>query len=147
MDEQKKDFYQKLRANIKKWLDEKKTNDNRWAEYILLAPDLFHLLTKLTLDPDVPASKKVKLAGIIAYFISPLDFLPEMLLGPIGYLDDIALTAYVLNDILNEVDPKIIQRNWAGDRDILPLIKTIIANANNMVGGGIWKKIKRTFGY
>ncbi|HEY4756699.1 MAG TPA: DUF1232 domain-containing protein [Ignavibacteriaceae bacterium] len=147
MDEQKKDFYQKLRADIKKWLDEKKTNDNRWAEYILLAPDLFHLLTKLTLDPDVPASKKVKLAGIIAYFISPLDFLPEMLLGPIGYLDDIALTAYVLNDILNEVDPKIIQRNWAGDRDILPLIKTIIANANNMVGGGIWKKIKRTFGY
>ena len=135
MDEQKKDFYQKLRADIK------------WAEYILLAPDLFHLLTKLTLDPDVPASKKVKLAGIIAYFISPLDFLPEMLLGPIGYLDDIALTAYVLNDILNEVDPKIIQRNWAGDRDILPLIKTIIANANNMVGGGIWKKIKRTFGY
>ena len=147
MDEQKKDFYQKLRADIKKWLDEKKTTDNRWAEYILLAPDLFHLLTKLTLDPDVPASKKVKLAGIIAYFISPLDFLPEMLLGPIGYLDDIALTAYVLNDILNEVDPKIIQRNWAGDRDILPLIKTIIANANNMVGSGIWKKIKRTFGY
>jgi len=147
MDEQKKDFYQKLRADIKKWLDEKKTTDNRWAEYILLAPDLFHLLTKLTLDPDVPASKKVKLAGIIAYFISPLDFLPEILLGPIGYLDDIALTAYVLNDILNEVDPKIIQRNWAGDRDILPLIKTIIANANNMVGSGIWKKIKRTFGY
>ncbi len=147
MDEQKKDFYQKLRADIKKWLDEKKTTDNRWAEYILLAPDLFHLLTKLTLDPDVPASKKVKLAGIIAYFISPLDFLPEMLLGPIGYLDDIALTAYVLNDILNEVDPKIIQRNWAGDRDILPLIKTIIANANNMVSSGVWKKIKRTFGY
>ena len=147
MDEQKKDFYQKLRADIKKWLDEKRTNDNRWAEYILLAPDLFHLLTKLTLDPDVPASKKVKLVGIIAYFISPLDFLPEILLGPIGYLDDIALTAYVLNDILNEVDPKIIQRNWAGDRDILPLIKTIIANANNMVGSGIWKKIKRTFGY
>jgi len=147
MDEQKKDFYQKLRADIKKWLDEKKTTDNRWAEYILLAPDLFHLLTKLTLDPDVPASKKVKLVGIIAYFISPLDFLPEILLGPIGYLDDIALTAYVLNDILNEVDPKIIQRNWAGDRDILPLIKTIIANANNMVGSGIWKKIKRTFGY
>jgi len=147
MDEQKKDFYQKLRADIKKWLDEKKTTDNRWAEYILLAPDFFHLLTKLTLDPDVPASKKVKLAGIIAYFISPLDFLPEILLGPIGYLDDIALTAYVLNDILNEVDPKIIQRNWAGDRDILPLIKTIIANANNMVGSGIWKKIKRTFGY
>lgn len=147
MAEQNKDFYQKLRADIKKWLDEKKATDNRWAEYILLAPDLFHLLTRLMLDPDVPASKKVKIAGIIAYFISPLDFLPEIFLGPIGYLDDIALTAYVLNDIINEVDPKIIQRNWAGNRDILPLIKTIIANANNMIGSGIWKKIRRTFGY
>jgi len=145
MNEKNKDFYQKLRTDIKKWLGEKSTTDIRWAEYILLAPDLFHLLTKLMFDPDVPASKKVKLAGIIAYFISPLDFLPEILLGPIGYLDDIALTAYVLNDILNEVDPKIIQRNWAGDRDILPLIKTIIANANNMIGSGLWKKLKRTF--
>lgn len=146
MDEEKKDFYQKLRTDIKKWFDEKNMDDNRWAEYILLAPDLFHLLTKLAIDPDVPASKKVKIAGIIAYFISPLDFLPEMLLGPIGYLDDIALTAYILNDIINEVDPKIIQRNWAGERDILNLVKTIVANANNMVGSGVWKKIKRTFG-
>lgn len=146
MDDQRKDFYQKLRTDIKKWMDGKQASENRWTEYILLAPDLFHLLTKLVIDSDVPASKKVKIAGIIAYFISPLDLLPEMLLGPIGYLDDIALTAYILNDIINEVDPKIIQRNWAGDRDILNLVKTIVANANNMVGSGVWKKIKRTFG-
>lgn len=146
MDEQKKDFYQKLRADIKKWLKEKQGNEHKWADYILLAPDLFHLLTRLTLDPDVPAGKKVKIAGIIAYFISPLDFLPEMLLGPIGYLDDIALTAYILNDIINEVDPQIVRRNWAGEQDILLLIKNIIANTNNMVGSGVWKKIKRTFG-
>jgi len=100
----------------------------------------------LAIDPDVPASKKVKIAGIIAYFISPLDFLPEMLLGPVGYLDDIALTAYILNDIINDVDPKIVQRNWAGNRDILSVIKTIIANVNNMIGSGVWKKLKRTFG-
>lgn len=111
----------------------------------MLAPDLFHLLTKLAIDPDVPSSKKVKLAGIIAYFISPLDFLPEMLLGPVGYLDDIALTAYILNDIINEVDPQIVRRNWTGTKDILVLIKTILANANNMVGSGAWKKLMKTF--
>jgi uncharacterized membrane protein YkvA (DUF1232 family) len=146
MDEQKKDFYQKLRTDAKKWVEDKKLVNNQWADYIFLAPDFFHLLTKLTIDPDVPTSKKVKIAGIIAYFISPLDFLPEMFLGPVGYLDDIALTAYMLNDIINEVDPKIIQRNWAGERDILNLVKTIVANANNMVGSGVWKKLKRTFG-
>lgn len=146
MNKTNKDFYQKLRMDIKSWIEGQQGVDSRWAEYILLAPDLFHLLTKLAVDPEVPASKKVKIAGIIAYFISPLDFIPEMLLGPIGYLDDIALTAYVLNDLINEVDPKIIQRNWAGEKDILLLIKTLIANANNMVGSGLWKKITRTFG-
>ncbi|HAB54606.1 MAG: hypothetical protein A2315_00410 [Ignavibacteria bacterium RIFOXYB2_FULL_35_12] len=147
MDEQKKDFYQKLRADIKKWLEEKTASENTWTEYIMLAPDLFHLLTKLSLDPDVPASKKVKIAGIIAYFISPIDLIPELLLGPVGYLDDIAATAYILNDIINEVDPKIIQRNWAGEKDILVLVKTIIANANNMIGSGLLKKLRKTFGY
>ena len=147
MDEQKKDFYQKLRADIKKWLEEKTASENTWTEYIMLAPDLFHLLTKLSLDPDVPASKKVKIAGIIAYFISPIDLIPELLLGPVGYLDDIAATAYILNDIINEVDPKIIQRNWAGEKDILVLVKTIIANSNNMIGSGLLKKLRKTFGY
>ena len=147
MDEQKKDFYQKLRADIKKWLEEKTASENTWTEYIMLAPDLFHLLTKLSLDPDVPASKKVKIAGIIAYFISPIDLIPELLLGPVVYLDDIAATAYILNDIINEVDPKIIQRNWAGEKDILVLVKTIIANANNMIGSGLLKKLRKTFGY
>lgn len=145
MDEQKKDFYQKIRADLKKWLNQKTDSKNTWTEYIMLAPDLFHLLTKLAIDPDVPSSKKVKLAGIIAYFISPLDFLPEMLLGPVGYLDDIALTAYILNDIINEVDPQIVRRNWTGTKDILVLIKTILANANNMVGSGAWKKLMKTF--
>ena len=145
MDKLKKDFYQKLRSNIKVWLEQGKGANNNWADYILLAPDLFHLLTKLAIDPDVPASKKVKIAGIIAYFISPLDFLPDLLLGPVGYLDDIALTAYVLNDLINEVDPIIVRRNWAGEKDILDLIKTITANANNMVGSGLWKKLTQTF--
>ncbi|NWF88438.1 MAG: DUF1232 domain-containing protein [Ignavibacteriaceae bacterium] len=145
MNKDTKDFYQKLRSDIKIWLENGKNSNTKWADFLLLAPDLFHLLTKLTIDPEVPASKKVKIAGIIAYFISPLDFLPEILLGPIGYLDDIAITAYVLNDLINDVDPKIIQRNWAGERDILVLIKTIIANANSMIGSGLWKKLIKTF--
>lgn len=145
MNEQQKDFYQKLRLDIKNWIEAPDGRQNKWAEYIMLAPDLFHLLVKLSIDPEVPASKKVKLVGLIAYFISPLDLLSEVFLGPVGYLDDVALTAYVLNDIINEIDPKIVQRNWAGERDILHLIKTIIANANNILGSGVYKKLKRIF--
>jgi uncharacterized membrane protein YkvA (DUF1232 family) len=142
MNSKEEDFYKKIRLKINKWIETNIGKDNEWREYILLAPDLFHLLTKLAMEKDIPKSKKVKLAAAIAYFISPIDLFPEALVGPIGYLDDIALAAYVLNDIINNSDPKIVSRNWAGDTDILRLVKTILANANNFLGSGLWKKVK-----
>ncbi len=146
MDESQKDFYQKLRIRIKAWMQKKSNRESRWAEFILLAPDLFHLLTRLMIDPDVPDKKKMKVAGAIAYFISPLDFIPEAIVGPVGYLDDIALTAYVLNDIINEVDPQIVLRNWAGEKDLLHLVKTILVNSDKILGSGLFRKLKRKIG-
>lgn len=136
------DFYQKLRVKIKKWLDSKNGAHNRWAEYILLAPDIFHLLYKLTLDKDVYVADKAKLAAAIAYFISPIDLMPEALLGPAGYVDDLALAAYVLNGIINNTDPEVVRRNWAGDGDVLEVIQSILRVADKMVGSGLWKKLK-----
>lgn len=146
MNFEEKDFYKRIRKKINDWLESNTGKDRQWSEFILLAPDLFHLLTKLTVDKDIPESKKVKLYAAIAYFISPIDLIPEAIFGPVGYLDDIALSAYVLNDIINNVDPKIVSRNWAGDKDILALVKTIIANANNFLGSGIIRKIKKKAG-
>lgn len=136
------DFYQNLRVKIKKWLDSKGGANNKWAEYILLAPDIFHLLYKLTLDKDVYVADKAKLAAAIAYFISPVDLIPEALLGPAGYVDDLALAAYVLNRIINNTDPEVVRRNWAGDGDVLEVIQSILRVADKMVGSGLWKKLK-----
>jgi uncharacterized membrane protein YkvA (DUF1232 family) len=145
VDQRQQDFYQKLRIQIISWIGQKNNRNQRWAEYILLAPDLFHLLCKLMLEAEVPPAKKIKLAAVIAYFISPLDFFPEGFFGPIGYLDDIALTAYVLNDLINEIDPRIVSHNWAGDGDILNLLKTILLNSDKMLGSGLWRKIRQKF--
>jgi uncharacterized membrane protein YkvA (DUF1232 family) len=145
MNERQSDFYQKIRKDVKHWLNDNLDKENKWGEYILAAPDLFHLLYKLSVDKDVPSKKKIKLVAGIAYFISPIDFLPEAFLGPIGYLDDIAVTAYILNDLINEIDPQIVRNHWAGDSDILDLIKTILANADKMIGSKMWKKIRKRF--
>ena len=104
-----------------------------------------HLLCKLALDPDVSAKSKVKLAGAIAYFISPLDLLPEALLGPVGYVDDVALAAYVLNEIVNESGDELVRRHWAGHGDVLALTKQILEVADEMVGGGLWEKLRKHF--
>ena len=145
MNERQSDFYQKIRKEVKHWLNDNLDKENKWGEYILAAPDLFHLLYKLSVDKNVPANKKVKLVAGIAYFISPIDLLPEAFLGPIGYLDDVAVTAYILNDLINEIDPQIVRNHWAGESDILDLIKTILANADKMIGSRMWKKIRKRF--
>jgi uncharacterized membrane protein YkvA (DUF1232 family) len=142
--EKEMDFYEKLRLKIVNWLDTKNGRENKWADYLLLAPDFFYMLIKLATDEAVPSHEKAKLILAIAYFISPIDLLPEAFLGPIGYLDDLALSAYVLNGIINKVSPEIVQKYWVGDGEVLLVIKGVLAKADEMIGSGLWKKIKKT---
>ena len=143
MEEKEKDFYHKLRRKIKDWSEREENRSYRWAKWLLLAPDLFHLLIRLTADPDVPMKEKAKLAAVIAYFISPVDLLPELILGPTGFLDDIVLTAYALNAIINNIDADIVQKHWAGEEDIIVVIQNVLCLADRMIGSGLFKRLKR----
>jgi len=146
MDKQQNlDFYQTLRRKIKDW-ETKEGANHKWAEYILLAPDIFHLLCKLAIDKEVPTKEKAMLAGAIAYFISPIDIIPEGIIGPAGYVDDIALAAFVLNSIITSCDKEIVLKHWAGEEDLLDLIERILTVADEMVDSGIWRKAKGLLG-
>ena len=139
------DFYQKLRVKFKDWMTSDEGKTSKWAEYLMFAPDLFHLLCKLAIDTDVSVSDKAKLAGVIVYFISPVDLIPEALLGPAGYADDLVVAAWVLNNMVNHVDQDIIRKHWAGEEDVLQVIQQIIGVADQMIGSGMWEKVKRKF--
>lgn len=150
MDEKNYDFYQELRSRTRKWLSSEDGSTNKWAEYLMFAPDLFHLLCKLAMDSEVPARERVKLAAAVAYFVSPFDLLPEALLGFIGFADDIALAAYVLHSLVNHCDPEILRRQWAGDEDILVLVQRILKFGDKLgktgvLGEVVWKKMKKMF--
>lgn len=127
------DFYRKLRERMRKWL-RKNGKEHKWAEYLLFAPDLFYALVKLMADPDVPTAKKVQLGAAIAYFVSPIDLVPEGVVGPVGYIDDIVLAAYVLNNIINDVSEDVVKRNWPGEDDVLEVIRKILDVASNILG-------------
>ncbi len=137
----KEDFYQKLRSRVNKWAVEE-GKDTKALKYILMAPDFFHLLCRLMFDSRIPKIEKAKVGGAIAYFISPIDVVPEGLVGPVGYIDDVALAAYVLNSILNSVGPEILEEHWAGDGDVLKNIQEILKVADNLIGSGMWKRIR-----
>lgn len=141
------DFYQNLRDKMKAWLETDNGKANKYAEYLMLAPDLLHLMCKLSVDPDVSVKDKAKLAGAIAYFVSPIDLIPEALVGAVGYVDDIALAAYVLNGIINNSPSGVVEKHWAGEGDVLAAIQNIIKVADEMVGSGLWKRIKGVVGH
>ncbi|MGE5681169.1 MAG: YkvA family protein [Bacillota bacterium] len=145
MDTKQKDFYQKLRVQIKDWTEKKAGKDEKWSDYVMLAPDIFHLLIRLALDSEVPISSKIKLGAAIAYFVSPLDFIPELVFGPLGYLDDVAVSALVLDQFINNINPQLLYKHWAGDKDVLMVIRNILVNANQILGTGIWRKIRKRF--
>jgi uncharacterized membrane protein YkvA (DUF1232 family) len=137
-------FYYKLRKTVKLWAGGEKSKANEYADYILAGPDLFMLLVRLSQDERVNRADRLKLSGAAAYFVNPLDFVPEILLGPPGLVDDIALSAYVLYDVLENTDPAVVREHWEGSADLLDLLRRILAVADTMVGGPIWRRLIAT---
>jgi uncharacterized membrane protein YkvA (DUF1232 family) len=99
------------------------------------------LLVRLSRDDRVSSVDKMKLAGAVAYFINPLDLTPELILGPLGLVDDVALAAYVLRDVLENTDPAVVREHWEGDADVLDLIWQILDVADQMLGGPVWRRL------
>jgi len=137
-------FYRRLRGRVKVWV-EKRNLPERWLEYLLVAPDLFVLLSRLALDSRVPAGIKVKVVAGLAYFLTPLDVVPDFL-GPPGLLDDVVVAAWILRVIvaeLNELDPDILEEHWEGEGDILKRVTGIIKRAEDVLGlGGLVGRLR-----
>ncbi len=137
-------FYNRLRKTVRVWAGGDKSKASQYADFVMAGPDLFMLLVRLSRDDRVRQTDRAKLAGAVAYFINPLDFVPELLLGPAGLVDDVALSAFVLHDVLENTDPAVVREHWEGDADILDLIRRILAVADKMVGGPIWRRLIAT---
>ncbi len=119
------DFYQSWRRGTRKWA-KKQGVPPKLVEYGLAAPDLLHLVTRLLADPRVPAADKAKLAVAAAYLASPINLLPEILFGPVGVLDDVAIAAWALRGLLGPGHRDIVREHWAGDRDVVELLTGVL---------------------
>jgi len=135
-----------VRCQVADWAAGKGAR-HKHVDIILLAPDLVHLLLHMTLDSRIDKGSKARLVGALAYFVSPIDLIPEAIVGPIGYLDDIAVACLALNSVLNEGDNHdIALEHWQGDRDLLEVIQNVLGKASDMLGGRVWAQIRGGFG-
>ncbi|HVR44246.1 MAG TPA: DUF1232 domain-containing protein [Thermoanaerobaculia bacterium] len=136
-------FYDRIRANITSYLSRKGKKAGRAQDFLLLAPDVFILLWRLTRDERVAGKHKVLLGTAIAYFIFPLDIMPEAIFGPIGFLDDLVLGVYVLNRMLADTDEQILRDHWSGSEDVLAMIRRVIRATDDLVATDVVKAVKK----
>ena len=137
-----RDAYYKLRKKLNSWAESPDGRQHPWLDIIMLTPDLLHLLIRLAADPEVPLSVKGKITLVIAYIINPLDLLPELIIGPGGFLDDVVLAVYLLNSLFTEIEDHILIRHWAGSSDLLDLVKKISEKADRLIGSGLFRKLR-----
>jgi uncharacterized membrane protein YkvA (DUF1232 family) len=94
-------------------------------EYALLAPRLIKLLARLMRDPRVQPRSKAVLLVTVAYLMSPIDVIPDMVPG-VGQLDDIIIVAFALDHLLNRIPEELVREHWEGDEDVLAIVQHVV---------------------
>jgi uncharacterized membrane protein YkvA (DUF1232 family) len=86
-----------------------------------LLPNLLRLFRALVRDSRVPRSSKVLVGFAIAWFVWPIDLVPEFIpvLGP---LDDVVVAALVLRHVLRKAGSDVIAELWSGDQATLGIL-------------------------
>jgi len=136
-------FYDRLRERIHAYLQRGGKAAEKSGDLLLLVPDTFILLWRLANDSRVTGKNKVLLGSGIAYFLFPIDFVPEAIVGPIGYLDDLVFAVYILNKMLMDTDVEILREHWSGHQELLDSIRKVLDSADKLFSDGILSKLKK----
>ena len=118
---------------------DKEAQQTKLKEYALLVPRLLKLLWRLARDPRVPARSKATLFILMGYIVSPVDLIPDFFPG-IGQLDELVLTAFALDHMLNRVPAEVVREHWDGDKDVLEVVQEVLDIATVFVPAGLKKR-------
>lgn len=95
-------------------------------EAALIAPNVVKLFGRLLSDPRVSVRRKALLGAVVVYVVSPVDLIPDFLLG-IGHLDDVVLISLALDHLMRGVDEEVVLEYWDGSIDSLDLVRSVFA--------------------
>jgi uncharacterized membrane protein YkvA (DUF1232 family) len=99
---------------------------------LLLPAHVAELVWGVVGDPRVPRRAKLALMGGALYMFSPIDLLPELILGKIGYLDDAFVAIRSLRVLLADTPESIVRDHWAGSRGDLAVLRATLIKADGV---------------
>ncbi|MEM1183359.1 MAG: DUF1232 domain-containing protein, partial [Acidobacteriota bacterium] len=128
-------FYDGLRDRITGYLSEKGGKlGGPTADALMLVPDVFILLVRLSLDKNVPAASRTLIGSALAYFVLPFDVLPEAIVGPAGYADDLVLALAVLAKAFGRDLEPWSARYWNGSQPLRRVIGDVLGASHHLLG-------------
>lgn len=78
-----------------------------------LLPDVVRLLRRLAADPAVPRGVRLRLLLLLAYLLSPIDLVPDVI-PVLGHADDAVIAAIALRSAIRRAGPDALARHWPG---------------------------------
>jgi uncharacterized membrane protein YkvA (DUF1232 family) len=82
------------------------------------------LVFRYLFDPEVPFTKKLFILAGLAYFLSPVDLIPDPILG-FGFLDDVGILFLILMKLADQLEAYVNknkkENKGKGDGDVVDI--------------------------
>ena len=137
-------FYDRLRGKIERYVSERGgAAGDTAAQALLLVPDVFVFMLRLLLDPEVPRAKRALIGSAIAYFVLPVDLLPEAMVGPGGFVDDLVLALAVLSQSFGSDLEPWAKKYWSGSKSLRKVMRDVLQSAHGLLGTDLHGRLRK----
>ena len=106
------------------WLWRARPEDLTLREALRLVPDLVRLVRRLAGDPQVPRGVRLRLWLLLAYLLSPIDLVPDVV-PVLGYADDVVVVALALRAVVRRAGGEALDRAWPGSPAGLEVVRRL----------------------
>jgi uncharacterized membrane protein YkvA (DUF1232 family) len=93
-------------------------------EALRLLPDLVRLVRRLAADRSLPRGVRVRLWLLLAYLLSPVDLVPDVV-PVLGYADDVVVVALALRSVVRVSGAPAVRQAWPGGPAGLALVSRL----------------------
>ena len=138
-------FYDHLRDRVVETVERRSGRlGSNTVQALLLVPDVFMLLLRISLDKNVPKGQRALVASALAYFVLPIDLLPEAILGPVGTIDDLVLGLAMLSQAFGKDLEPFAEKYWSGPKSVRTVLRDVLGAAESLLGHDLYGRLRQT---
>lgn len=130
---------------MKRLLRRRSRSPGRQAARLLIRelPHLLRLLGRLIRDPRVALLDKLIFGFVVAYTLTPVDLIPDIL-SPLGLVDDLYLLGLSLARMFARAGPDLLLEHWDGEPAALGYLVEGVEQIGGLLPGPVRRVLRRS---